>query len=31
MEHRPFVIMPLTGANALGQQQVGSLAGAAPP
>ena len=31
MEHRPLVVTSLTRANALGQRQVGSLAGAAPP
>ena len=31
MEHHPPATVSLTGANALGQRQVGSLAGAAPP
>ena len=31
MEHRPLTVESLTGASALGQRLVGSLAGAAPP
>ena len=31
MEHRPSVAASLTEANASGQRQVGSSAGAAPP
>ena len=31
LEHRPSAALSLTGASALGQRLVGSLAGAAPP
>ena len=31
MEHCPLMVVTLTRENSLGQRQVGSLAGAAPP